>query len=137
MAQHVFRTRLSVSVSLAALLAAPALAQTAAPATDTAAEAAAPSEEVVITGTRIRNTDFTRANPVVGVTAAQIEKTGETNLTQYLQRLPSLAGSLGPTQAAGGNTSLGIGQTGINELNLRNFGTQRTLVLIDGRRQVG
>ena len=127
-------------VSLIALLALPAAAQTAPAAKPTPATAdTAPAEqpEVVITGTRIRNADFETANPVVSVNAARIQETGDINLTQYLQRLPALIGSFGPTQAAGGSGVLGIGETGLNELNLRNLGTSRTLVLIDGRRQVG
>ena len=127
-------------VSLNALLAAPAAAQTPpaaqpAPAATDTSPAEAP--EVVITGTRIRRADFETANPVVSVNAARIQQTGETNLTEYLTRLPALVGSFGPSQAAGGNSQIGIGQTGLNELNLRNLGTSRTLVLIDGRRQVG
>jgi len=138
MANHVFRVVpvALAGVSLVALLSAPARAQTA-PAPAAPAAAAPEAPEVVITGTRIRNADFETANPVVSVNAERIQQTGETNLTEYLTRLPALVGSLGPTQAAGGNTSLGIGQTGLNELNLRNLGTNRTLVLIDGRRQVG
>ena len=125
-------------VSLIALLASPAAAQTAAaPQVPPAATDATQGPELVITGTRIRNRDFETANPVVSVDAARIQQTGETNLTQYLQRLPALIGSFGPSQAAGGSGVLGIGETGLNELNLRNLGTSRTLVLIDGRRQVG
>jgi len=141
MALHVSRARLSAmaSVSLIAILSAPAWGQTPTPAggAPTPAEAAPAGEEIVVTGTRIRSADFETANPVVSVNADRIQQTGETNLTQYLTRLPALVGSTGLTQAAGGNSQLGIGQTGLNELNLRNLGTNRTLVLIDGRRQVG
>lgn len=122
-------------VSLIALLSSPATAQTAA---TPAADAPVPeAQEVVITGTRIRNADFETANPVVSINAERMQQTGETNLVSYLSRLPALIGSSGPSQTAGGNSNLGIGQTGLNELNLRNLGTNRTLVLIDGRRQVG
>jgi len=127
------------SVSLIALLASPAAAQTAPVAQAAPADAAAPAEapEVVVTGTRIRNADFETANPVVSINAARIQQTGDVNLTEYLTRLPALTGSMGPSQSAGGSPNLGIGQTGLNELDLRNLGTNRTLVLIDGRRQVG
>jgi iron complex outermembrane receptor protein len=74
---------------------------------------------------------------VVAVDATQIAHSGKTNLTDYLIRIPALAGSFGGSNAAGGNTDIGIGETGLNLLNLRYLGTDRTLVLIDGRRQVG
>ncbi len=123
------------------LVATPVLAQNTATTPGAAptlvADAAAPNEEIVVTGTRIPRLDFKTANPIISVDAAAIQTTGETNLTTYLTRLPALVGSFGQDQAAGGNSAIGIGETGLNELNLRNLGTDRTLVLIDGRRQVG
>jgi len=88
-------------VSLIALLAAPAAAQTV-PAAQPAPAAADTTEapEVVVTGTRIRNADFETANPVVSVNAARIQQSGDVNLTEYLTRLPALTGSIGPSQDA-------------------------------------
>src|SRR4051812_17886543 len=127
MAQPLFRSHASAlaGVSLFALLASPATAQTQ-PAASADTGLAPATEEVVVTGTRIRNPDFETANPIVSINADRIQQTGDTNLTQYLTRLPSLIGSVGPSQAAGGNNALGIGETGLNQLNLRNLGTSRT-----------
>ena len=130
---------LRATASAIALIASPAFAQSApALAAATTGDADMPKpDEIVVTGSRIRRADFETANPVVSIDAARIQQTGETNLTTYLSRLPALTGSFGQDQAAGGNPNLGIGETGLNELNLRNLGVNRTLVLIDGRRQVG
>jgi outer membrane receptor protein involved in Fe transport len=102
MTPHAFRQSLLglTGVSLIALMAAaPVAAQTASTPAAATDEAAAPEgQEIVITGTRIRSADFQTANPVVSINADRIQQTGETNLTQYLQRLPALVGSFGPTQ---------------------------------------
>jgi iron complex outermembrane receptor protein len=88
--------------------------------------------EVVVTGSRIRRPNFSTPNPVVSLRAAQIQESGTTNLTQFLSGYPALQGSSGSTLNAGDQA--GIGYTGLNLLNLRNLGTDRTLVLVDGRR---
>jgi iron complex outermembrane recepter protein len=89
---------------------------------------------IVVTGSRIRRPDFTTPNPVVSIGTDQIDESGTTNLTQFLTGYPALQGSSNSTDNAGDNA--GIGATGLNLLNLRNLGTDRTLVLVDGRRHV-
>lgn len=91
-------------------------------------------QEVVVTGSRIARPQLTSPNPITAVDAEAIALSGETNLTNFLQQVPALVGSLDSGQTSG---SAGfIGSTGLNLLNLRNLGTQRTLVLVDGRRHV-
>lgn len=110
---------------------APAAAQAA---TDQSTEAIA---EIVVTGSRIARPDFEAPNPIVSFNAANIQQSGNTNLTNFLARVPALTGSRDSTQTSGGNGTYGtFGQTGLNELNLRNLGTNRTLVLVNGRRHV-
>ncbi len=93
--------------------------------------------EIVVTGTRIARPDFEAPNPIVSFDATNIQQSGNTNLTNFLQRVPALTGSHDSTQTSGGNGTYGsFGQTGLNELNLRNLGTNRTLVLVNGRRHV-
>ena len=67
------------------------------------------------------------------MTGAQIEQAGVVNLTDYLQELPALVNSFDSEDSAdtGGQASAGL-----NLLNLRNLGEDRTLVLVDGRRHV-
>lgn len=105
-----------------------------APTTNLAAENGKNVQEVVVTGSRIRRPDFSTPNPVVSLGAAQIQESGTTNLTQFLSGYPALQGSSGSALNAGDQAS--IGYTGLNLLNLRNLGTDRTLVLVDGRRHV-
>ncbi len=110
-----------------------------APATaDTAAPAEAQGSEVVVTGSRITRPEFAAPNPITSFNAAAIQESGNTNVTDFLLRVPALTGSRDVTQTAGGaGVSSGqFGIAGLNELNLRNLGTNRTLVLVNGRRHV-
>lgn len=93
-----------------------------------------PGEAIIVTGSRIARPELDAPNPVTVVTSKDITDSGTTNLTDYLKTIPALQGSQGSYQNAGDRA--GIGATGLNLLDLRNLGTQRTLVLIDGRRQV-
>lgn len=122
-------TALFGGVLSAAVMAAPALAQTAPAATQPAAEV----EEVVVTGTRLRLPDYSSTNPVVSVTAETIESAGVTNITDFLTDLPALISSttLNDNSNAGDRARVGL-----NQLNLRNLGVDRTLTLVNGRRHV-
>ncbi|WP_260599441.1 TonB-dependent receptor domain-containing protein [Sphingomonas endolithica] len=66
--------------------------------------------------------------------AASIQQSGTTNLTEFLTGFPALQGS--STSADNSGSRAGIGGTGLNLLDLRNLGTERTLTLVDGRRHV-
>ena len=90
--------------------------------------------DVVVTGSRIRRPDFDSPSPIVSLGAATIQQSGATNLTDFLTGFPALHGS--STSADNSGSGAGIGSTGLNLLNLRNLGTERTLVLVDGRRHV-
>ncbi|UVO50127.1 TonB-dependent receptor [Sphingomonas sp. SUN019] len=101
------------------------------------AVAAAPDYEtsdIIVTGTRITRPDYELPNPIQSFGAAQIDQSGKTNITDFLTQTPALIGSSDSNANAGSNA--GIGTTGINLLNLRNLGTNRTLVLVNGRRHV-
>ncbi len=142
--------RLSLTASIAVLAFAsvvtPAAAQTtdqtpaAAETQDTTAvpqadQTASPQEDaIVVTGSRIRRQDFDTPNPVVTLGAQTLQDSGTTNLTDFLTGYPALQGS--STSANNSGDRAGIGYTGLNLLDLRNLGTQRTLVLVDGRRHV-
>ena len=91
-------------------------------------------EELVVTGTRIVQPDFDFANPVVSVDAETIVTSGQTNLTTYLTELPALAGSMDSFDTGGSNAF--VGGAGLNLLDLRFLGSDRTLVLLNGRRHV-
>ncbi|MDP1028783.1 TonB-dependent receptor [Sphingomonas sp. KR1UV-12] len=102
--------------------------------TDAAPADGSTDGEIVVTGSRIRRPDFDTPSPVISLGAATIQQSGTTNLTDFLTGFPALQGS--STSADNSGSRAGIGGTGLNLLNLRNLGTERTLVLVDGRRHV-
>lgn len=89
---------------------------------------------ITVSGTRIRTSEYDFANPVVAIDDTAIQNSGVTNLTDFLTEAPALTGSYNSNDGSGSNA--GIGGVGLNLLDLRNLGTQRTLLLIDGRRHV-
>lgn len=126
---------LCASASLLAL-ASPALAQQAAAAAGASAAApAAPAqlEEIVVTGTHIRD-GFTAPTPETVATADRLEATTPTTIPDALNKLPQFAGSAINAGSAngtgGGPPSVFVG----NFLSLRSLGPVRTLILLDGRR---
>ncbi|WP_230635432.1 TonB-dependent receptor domain-containing protein [Sphingomonas sp. Leaf4] len=86
--------------------------------------------EILVTGSRIRRIAADSPSPVAVVDADQIRATGATQIADVINQLPALAVTLT------NQTSNRTGNAGVNALDLRGMGTQRTLVLIDGRRQV-
>ena len=130
------RLRLSASLPILALVAAgaPAAAQVAADPAPAGIEGEETAEDIVVTGSRIRRLDFDTPNPVVSLGEATIRQSGQTNLTDFLTEYPALQGS--STSADNSGDRAAIGATGLNLLDLRNLGTERTLVLVDGRRHV-
>lgn len=89
---------------------------------------------IVVTGSRIRTQQYDFASPVVAIDRSAIQSAGVTNITSFLTENPALVGSTTSNDTSG--TNAGIGAVGLNLLNLRNLGTQRTLTLVDGRRHV-
>lgn len=119
---------------LGVFVASAALAQTPpASANPVGPDEASQLDEVVVTGTRIRVQDYVAANPVTSITAEAITNSGQTNLTSFLTDVPALSSSL--TLQDGADTST-PGLAGLNLLNLRGLGTDRTLVLVNGRRHI-
>lgn len=111
------------------------VAQPAAPAAPVAAQPAAEEpppeefiEEIVVTGSRIPRKELTTAAPVTVLDKAQIEASGRTSIGEILQNLPE--------QSNATNTSVNNGGSGATRINLRGLGSERTLVLLNGRRHV-
>lgn len=118
----------------AALLAATSAQAQTAPETPAASD---DGGEIVVTGSRIARPDYAAPNPVVSLGAEQLRQSGTTNVTSFLQRVPALTNSLDSTRTAGRNQADGaLGQVGLNLLDLRGLGPNRTLVLVNGRRHV-
>jgi outer membrane receptor protein involved in Fe transport len=85
-------------------------------------------QTVEVTGSHIRAAELATANPVVTVTAQQIQQTGELTIGQVIQNLPSVTGPVGSSNIDNG------GSRGQTELGLRGLGPSRTLVLLNGQR---
>lgn len=139
------RARMSLALTAgAALIVLPTLAgaQTTPPVgNDTAAATAdstpAAGDDIVVTGSRIARPDYEAPNPIVSLNEADLRRSGNTNITTFLQRVPALTNSIDNTRAAGNSQADGaFGQVGLNLLDLRGLGPNRTLVLVDGRRHV-
>ncbi|MEE4201747.1 TonB-dependent receptor domain-containing protein [Erythrobacter sp.] len=88
---------------------------------------------IVVTGSRIAtDTSLSLPSPVQVITDEEFRKAGEIDISQTLREIPALQGSDPATLA----TAQGLALTGASTLNLRQLGTNRTLVLQDGRRHV-
>ena len=104
-----------------ALLATPVYAQDADPQDDAGEEAV-----IVVTGTRIQNQNLTAVSPVTTVTNTDIKLSGTQKTEDLLNSLPQVFASQSST--------LSNGASGTATVDLRGLGSNRTLVLINGRR---
>lgn len=126
--QSLLKTACAPIALSAALTATPGLAQ----------EIAAADEKeavIIVTGSRIARPELALPNSVSVVDAVTIEQSGATTITDFLVNSPALLGSTTNIDVAGSNLP-NAQQVGVNNLDLRNLGTSRTLVLVDGRRHV-
>jgi len=94
---------------------------------DRAAKDATFEKEITVTGSLIPRPSLDSLSPVTVVDVAE-----ELTLTGTI-RIEDLIVSL-PQVFAGQNSTIANGSTGIASINLRQMGTKRTLVLINGRR---
>ncbi len=86
---------------------------------------------IIVTGSRIVRPNVDAANPVTTITLRDITSTGEVNIGDALNDLPSLRSTFSQQ-----NSTRFIGTAGLNLLDLRGLGTNRTLVLVNGRRHI-
>lgn len=103
-------------------------------------DSVAPSDDIVVTGSRIRRNPLDQDSPVITVDQAAIGQTGLTSVADVLQRLPSASGGLNSKVNNSGNLGNppdggGVG-AGSAEIDLRYLSAKRTLVLVDGLRFV-
>ena len=136
------KTRLLIAgsaISFALFAAFPSFAQDA-PASDpaeaneavaTEAEEEDVAQPILVTGSRIARPTLQSAVPLTSVTIEDLTGTGEVSLGDALNDLPSLRSTF-----SSGNSSRFIGTAGLSQLDLRGLGTDRTLVLVNGRRHV-
>ena len=96
------------------------------PVTDAGKKSA--TEEIVVTGSRIRRKDLTTPAPVTVISREQVVQSGKISVGDFLQTLPE--------QGNATNTSVNNSGDGSTRVSLRGLGTARTLVLVNGRRFV-
>ncbi len=105
----------------------PAYAQDA----DAAAADEAGADTIVVTGSRIARPDLSSSVPVSVVSQEQIQQSGAANIQDVLNELPSVGQNISRN-----STNFSTTGNGIATVNLRNLGSARTLVLVNGRRFV-
>lgn len=86
-------------------------------------------DRIEVTGSRIKRADVETSQPVFSMTRQQIEAQGMTSVGDIIQNISTNGSTLNSTYNNGGN--------GETRVNLRNIGSNRTLVLVNGRRWVG
>ncbi|MEO8114114.1 MAG: TonB-dependent receptor [Phenylobacterium sp.] len=124
--KHLLRTALLSSVAAGACLAGPTFAQA-----QTAERSSVDVAEIVVTGSRIPRSELTSVQPIQVITSESMDRRGFTNVADALNDMPSAGIPISPI---GDQGSFG---TGRNFINIFNLGTNRTLVLVNGRRFVG
>ena len=86
---------------------------------------------IVITGSRIPQTNLVSVSPVQAVTSQEFQVSGHTDASELINTLPQV--SFGSTDLSSTSNPLS-GPGGVATVNLRGLGQTRTLVLVDGRR---
>ncbi len=124
--------------ALAAALLVSALAPAALSAQDSVADADAaadaPEDAIVVTGSRIaRDPNIGAPAPIISVTAEELRRSGTADVVDTLRDIPALSTSTSTEGSIDGVFSQAVGQS---ILNLRGLGSNRTLVLVNGRRHV-
>jgi len=126
------RSYLLVSTLCAgAFVASPVFAQVSQPveaSADAQDDATTNASDIVVTGSRIGRPDLTTASPVNVIGQQEIALRQPSTAEELLRDLPSVRPNLGP--------GVNNGSDGSSSVDLRGIGTNRTLVLLDGRRIV-
>lgn len=84
-------------------------------------------DEVVVTGSRLKRRDFLSPSPISTVERSDIAAAPQATLEELLNQMPQLVPDLSRTSNNPGN--------GTARINLRGMGAERTLVLVNSRRQ--
>lgn len=138
----------TAALSLLALLAEPAGAQSTEQRAEEAAgpvvgpEEAKPPEAspdaldgaIVVTGSRITRRDATSVGPLTTLTSADIAASAPTSVGDLLQNLPAVGVSLNSNGTQG--TSFGVSSINLRYLGSAEGSGNRTLVLVDGHRWI-
>jgi outer membrane receptor protein involved in Fe transport len=83
-------------------------------------------EEIIVTGSRIKRRDYFTPSPLMTVSKADIDYSGQWTLEETLNQMPQVTPDYGRASNNPGN--------GMAQVALRNMGPGRSLVLLNGRR---
>ncbi len=83
----------------------------------------------MVTGSRVVRNGYQAPTPTTVLGAEEIQHAAAVNIADTVFELPALAGS-----TKGNTSTVSAGLIGVNALSLRNLGSNRTLVLLDGQR---
>ncbi|MCL1078645.1 TonB-dependent receptor [Parashewanella spongiae] len=89
-------------------------------------------ERIQVTGSRIRSTDLQEFTPVQTISGAEIDTSSVANIQELLLKNPAF-GSPGISRT---NSNFSTSSAGVATVDLRNLGSSRTLVLVNGKRVV-
>jgi len=98
-------------------------------------EGASGGQSVTVTGSRILRPELGGTTPTVAVNLETMGNLGIENFADMATQLPQFSPSFGTSRTQ--STFSGVASSGLNLANLRNLGSTRTLVLINGRRVGG
>ena len=87
-------------------------------------------EEIVVTGSRIAKDEFSSPAPISVFSAEDFMNSGVVSVDEFLKDIPAFTGFQFGTSTNNGNI-------GTKSVDLRGLGNKRTLILVNGRRQVG
>ncbi len=138
--RNVLRASIAAAVTTGCLTAVPTFAQTEAATTDTqAAGRSAITEQIVVTGSRLRRDTFTSTSPLQIVDGAEARRVGLVDVGAMISDATVVAGEqLDGSVVAGSTTAAveGISPTGLGgqSVALRGLGPERTLLLVNNRR---
>ena len=121
--------------ALLVALATPAAVQAQEAATTPSTPAMKTLDQVTVTGSRIKRTDYEAALPITVIDKSEIDAQGITSAEQLLQQL-NIATNGSDSLAANNSIASGEGRgnNGVSGANLRGQGADATLVLLNGRR---
>jgi len=92
-------------------------------------------EQVVVSASRISIAGYTQPTPVTVIGADLLQRETKTDIGDAIRDLPQVGDSDSPSNGATAGQAA-QGNAGVDDVNLRNLGIARTLVLFDGQRVV-
>ncbi len=92
------------------------------------------TEEVVVTGSRIVRRDLEASSPLMTIDTERLDQSSTISVETILNQMPQFTPAQSQFSAVGEIQTSPTVSLGIGTGNLRGVGTNRTLVLVDGRR---